>query len=774
MKKRIVLLCAVLLCIAVLFVACKEDVHQHTVVIDPAIAPTCTTDGRTEGAHCSTCNAILLAPTAIPATGHQYSREWSTDDTYHWRVPTCTDTEEIAEKGMHRFDNGAVTTAPTCAAEGVKTYTCQDCLYTKTEPIAQLTAHAFSNVWTVDATHHWHASVCGCQDQVQDKGTHRFDTGAITTQPTCSQTGIKTYTCQDCSYQKIEPVPATNAHTYATTWSSNATHHWHAATCGCALMKDVAVHRFDAGTITKPPTSTETGTKTVTCKDCSLQQIQTIPATLVPQLYDTTYSGKTCTIWQGNPSYYGPRTDFYVSEDAPRTTAVDRASYQRLQAIKEKAGITIRVVKSTDHSATLGSPDIGTLKEIFNTPATRATYDIIIPGSHTACQLMADGYLCALKGLYSSTVGDIAHNYLDFSKNCWDTQINDALSIGDEYYMVSGDFSVANAARVTALFIDKYNLATINTALLAGTAAADYTGIESIYSWVRNGTWTWQKMMALAEAFTGEAGDVANQRYGLAYQATSSYSVFLSTGRKYMDKDSNGKPIYEINSDANQKAMAWLVANVQSAPTTYIWGGGTGNERVHEEFGPEHHTLFSVMGYGQVSTYANVESNFDFTVVPMPKLDYSDATINLPGITQSKYSGTIAAWFVHVAAIPKTAADTSFSSFVLQLMAEMGSTTYMTDVQTVKEAYIEEGMQGNNLPQDLKNNPDLVEIIFDSATVDLGEVFPWTGVMGSIGDQVRAYYNRGNVAGLTTLQQTYGATLNSQINALLRNLGLVS
>ncbi len=502
----------------------------------------------------------------------------------------------------------------------------------------------------------------------------------------------------------------------------------------------------------------------------------TTPTTSGPSsvalLNDTTYSGRTCTIWQANSAYYGPREDFYIKEDAERTTSVQRASYQRLQAIKNRAGVTINVVASSDHSATLGSPDIGTLKEIFNTPATKATYDIIVPGSHTACQLMADGYLCALKGIYGATAGDITNNQLDFTKDCWDTAINDALSIGDEYYMVSGAFSVANAARVACVFVDKYNLESINTALLAGTAAADYTGVESIYTWVKNGTWTWQKMMALAEAFTGEAGAVASEQYGFAYQLTSSYSIFLSTGRKYMDKDAYGKPVYDIDSDANTKAMSWLIANVQSAPTTYKWGPNGANEG-HEEFGTEHHTLFSVMGYGQVSSFANVDEEFDFTVVPMPKLDYSDATIGLSSITQDKYSGTIAAWFLHVAAIPKTAADTSFSSYVLQLMTEMGKTTYEEGATTVYSAYIDEGMKGRYTPQDLKDHPEIVDMIFASATVDIGEVFPWAGVEGSIGDQVRGVYNSGNVSGLTTLQQKYEVTLSTQIDALIRNLGLV-
>ena len=42
----------------------------HTAVIDAAIAPTCTTTGKTEGKHCFVCNTVLIAQTEIPAKGH--------------------------------------------------------------------------------------------------------------------------------------------------------------------------------------------------------------------------------------------------------------------------------------------------------------------------------------------------------------------------------------------------------------------------------------------------------------------------------------------------------------------------------------------------------------------------------------------------------------------------------------------------------------------------------------------------------------------------------
>lgn len=76
----------------------------HTVVTDEAVAPTCTAEGKTEGAHCSVCRAVLLAQTVIPATGHSYGE-------------------------------GSVTTEATCTVPGLRTYTCKSCSEQKVETI---------------------------------------------------------------------------------------------------------------------------------------------------------------------------------------------------------------------------------------------------------------------------------------------------------------------------------------------------------------------------------------------------------------------------------------------------------------------------------------------------------------------------------------------------------------------------------------------------------------------------------------------------------------
>ena len=70
-----------------------NEEHVHSEVIDPAVAPTCTTTGLTEGKHCSVCNTVIVAQSTIQSSGHQYN-------------------------------NGVIVTQATCNQSGTKKFTC--------------------------------------------------------------------------------------------------------------------------------------------------------------------------------------------------------------------------------------------------------------------------------------------------------------------------------------------------------------------------------------------------------------------------------------------------------------------------------------------------------------------------------------------------------------------------------------------------------------------------------------------------------------------------
>ena len=200
---------------------------------------------------CTVCSATKTE--VIAATGHTYAEEWSSDNTHHWHEATCEHTGEKDGYAEHTWDGGTVTTAATCTEAGEKTYTCTVCSATKTEAIAAL-GHSWDDgevtvpvSCLLDGITTYTCTVCDAARQQTTPATgHVWDDGEVTTPAGCTSEGTTTYTCTVCSATKTEVIAATG-HSYAGEWSSDNTHHWHAATCGHDLMEDYAEHVFEKG-----------------------------------------------------------------------------------------------------------------------------------------------------------------------------------------------------------------------------------------------------------------------------------------------------------------------------------------------------------------------------------------------------------------------------------------------------------------------------------------------------------------------------------------------
>ena len=106
-------------------------------------------------------------------------------------------------------------TPATCTEEGVKDYwKCSECgkLFENEQGTAEITdtgipakGHSYSSVWSSDTACHWHQCIACIAET--DKAAHIWGTGVITTPPTITEEGIKTYTCKVCGTAKTESVP---------------------------------------------------------------------------------------------------------------------------------------------------------------------------------------------------------------------------------------------------------------------------------------------------------------------------------------------------------------------------------------------------------------------------------------------------------------------------------------------------------------------------------------------------------------------------------------
>jgi uncharacterized protein YkwD len=202
----------------------------------------------------------------------------------------------------NHWDDGKITTAPTCTKTGVKQYTCTICSETKTEEIAAL-GHNYSSDWTIDTaavcetvgSKSHHCTRCDSKKDVTEipASGHSWNDGAITTEPTCTDEGVKTFTCNACGKTRTEAVAALG-HNYSSDWTIDT-----AAVCEtvgskshhctrCDSKIDVTEipasgkHTWNNGVITKPATIAKEGVKTYTCTVCGVTRTETIAKLPMP------------------------------------------------------------------------------------------------------------------------------------------------------------------------------------------------------------------------------------------------------------------------------------------------------------------------------------------------------------------------------------------------------------------------------------------------------------------------------------------------------------
>ncbi len=297
--------------------------HGHTIV--PGYAATCTTDGLTDKDYCEGCGLVHTEASVIPAFGHDmvsttvlaptctaggmtqekcshcgaYGDLKNIDPLGHdyqvtvveptceepgYTVHTCnrcadTYTDHYVAPTGHVYGQGAVTTEPTCTAEGVMTYTCS-CGATHTEPIARI-AHDYQETViapTCTELGYTEHTCAACGDLYRDSYVnptgHHYDGGVVTTEPTCTEKGVRTYTCHcgDSYTESIDMLAhAYGAELFAPTCTELGYTLHTCAHCGDTYRDSFVSalgHDWDEGTVVRVPTLLETGLLVRCCKHC--------------------------------------------------------------------------------------------------------------------------------------------------------------------------------------------------------------------------------------------------------------------------------------------------------------------------------------------------------------------------------------------------------------------------------------------------------------------------------------------------------------------------
>ena len=164
-----------------------EFTVDHVLQKIPAVDPTCTATGLTEGEKCANCGTVTIKQETIAAKGHSYG-SWT------------------------------VTKKATCTAAGSRKKTCTACGNVVTEKIPA-TGHKWETEYTVDTaatctvdgSESIHCSVC---DEINSstvraipKTAHTYGKWTVTKQPTCTEKGSKVRTCKVCGKKDTKSIP---------------------------------------------------------------------------------------------------------------------------------------------------------------------------------------------------------------------------------------------------------------------------------------------------------------------------------------------------------------------------------------------------------------------------------------------------------------------------------------------------------------------------------------------------------------------------------------
>jgi len=124
--------------------------------------------------------------------------------------------------------------------------------------------------------------------EIPATGAHTWDNGTVTTEPTETTPGVRTFTCDVCGATRTETIPATGVHDYqftrnvAPTCTADGYDLYTCSSCGATEKrnsKPALGHKWDNGTVTTEPTATTPGVRTYTCTVCGEVKTETIPAT---------------------------------------------------------------------------------------------------------------------------------------------------------------------------------------------------------------------------------------------------------------------------------------------------------------------------------------------------------------------------------------------------------------------------------------------------------------------------------------------------------------
>jgi len=373
------------------------------------------------------------------------------------------------------------------------------------------------------------------------------------------------------------------------------------------------------------------------------------------------------------PEYFIARYLFNIEEETGEP--LNDVAYLRDMEVEEKFGVVIKAYGVSDDNC---HRELNKLVQSGDD-----SIDMVLPHPSTGGAvpvLITDGLLLDWADL----------KYVDFTKPCWNTDMQTALSVAGKSFYACGDISITGQTFSGIVF---------------NKDLANSAGIEKHpYDSVLSGAWTMDKLMEFTKGvYIDVNGDGIKDKddiYG--YLSNRCDYVFLySCGARVALSNTDGKPELCLLND-RLPAVFDKTYNLFYSDSTFLGytNGKSGNENDAWKRFAEGGGIATSWDLGNYYYLLRpIES--DIGILPFPKLDE----------TQENYSNIVTAGFF---CVPVNAKDLDNSSIVIQALME-------TSYKYLRPAFIDTVLYNKCLRDE--ESTQIVELILNNKIYDFGFSF---------------------------------------------------
>jgi len=287
--------------------------------------------------------------------------------------------------------------------------------------------------------------------------------------------------------------------------------------------------------------------------------------------------------------------------------------------------------------------------------------------------------------------------YVDLSKPYWDKDIKRDLSVGKRVYLIAGDFSMMHYGLTVAMFFNKKLITDL--------------GLESPYSIINEGKWTYDKFFEMASQASADLnGDGIfdkEDRYGYLAITTIWSPAFLSSaGQQTVLKDENDLHYFGMDNEKFISVYQKMTAMLHKDNVMFD-ADDAGNHRLQDVMFPGNQALFWSECVHWATILRNMDS--DFGIIVHPKFDENQSGYQ-------NFAGAPVAMCV-----PVTTLDYDRTGMIIEALC-------YESTDTVIKAYYDVLLKTKISRDD--ESEKMLDIIFQNRVYSISDVYYWGEIHG--------------------------------------------